>query len=77
MPFPDFLFIFIFFIEQLFFIFTQMLSIGSFGRHDLQCSPFIMLSLESIEMGSVLSELCYKETILQMSYRKMIIVIFL
>ena len=32
MTFPDF---FIFSTEQLFFIFNQMLSIGSFGRHEI------------------------------------------
>ena len=34
---------------------------------------FIMLFLESIEMDSVISELCYKGTILQRNYGKMTI----
>ena len=38
-----------------------------------ECSPFIMLCLGSIGMDSVISESCYKGTILQMNYRKMTI----
>ena len=39
----------------------------------VQYSPFIMLYLGSIGMDCVISELCYKETILQRNYRKMTI----
>ena len=35
----------------------------------LQYSPFITLCLGSIIMNHVISELCYKGTILQMKYR--------
>ena len=38
-----------------------------------QCSPFIMLCLWSIGMKLVISESCYKETILQRNNRKMTI----
>ena len=37
----------------------------------VQCSPFIMLCLESIQMDCVISESCYKWTILLRNYRKM------
>ena len=36
-----------------------------------QCSSFITLCLGSIGMGCVISELCYKVTILQRNYWKM------
>ena len=39
----------------------------------VQCSPFIMIYLRSIGMDHVISELCYKGTILQRNYRKMTI----
>ena len=39
----------------------------------MQCSPFIMLCFGSIEIDHVISELCYKGTILQKNYRKMTI----
>ena len=35
------------------------------------CSPFITLSLGPIGMGHVISELCYRGTVLQRNYRKM------
>ena len=38
-----------------------------------QYSPFIILYLGSIGMDRVISEPCYKETILQRNYRKMTI----
>ena len=38
---------------------------------DIQCSPFIMISLGSIGIDSVIGELCYKGIILQRNYRKM------
>ena len=48
----------------------------------IQCSPFITLCLGSIGIDRVISELCYKGTILQrnsreMTHRKMTWVIFL
>ena len=41
--------------------------------NQIQCSPFITLCLGSIGMDHVVSEFCYKETILQSNYRKMTI----
>ena len=38
----------------------------------IQCSPFIMVYLEPIGMGHIISKLCYNGTILQRNYRKMI-----
>ena len=35
----------------------------------IECSPFIMQCLGSIEMDCVISEPCYKGTILQRNYR--------
>ena len=37
----------------------------------VHCSPFISLCLRSIGKGRVISELCYKGTILLRNYRKM------
>ena len=42
-------------------------------RLKVQCSPFVTLCLGSIGMDHVLSKSCYKETILQRTYRKMTI----
>ena len=42
-------------------------------KKEVQCNLFIALCFGSIEMDHVISEPCYKRTILQWNYRKMTI----
>ena len=39
----------------------------------IECTPFITLCLGSIDMDCIISESCYKYTIIQSNYRKMTI----
>ena len=48
---------------------------GNICMVDLQCSPFITLYLGSIGVDPVISELCFKGTILERNYRKMTILL--
>ena len=45
--------------------------------YEVESSPFILLNLESTGMDYVLSESCYKETTLQMNFKKMTILLSL
>ena len=57
----------------LFTIFQGHQPCGFCKKFRVQCNTFITLSLGSIGMDHVISELCYKGTILQRNYRKMTI----
>ena len=43
--------------------------------YNIQYSPFLTLCMGSIGIDLVISESCYKGTILQMNYRKMTIIL--
>ena len=47
------------------------LTYGWWYNFNVQCSPFIAPCLRSIGMNYVISESCYKGTILQRNYKKM------
>ena len=52
---------------------VETLTLPFFHKTQMQCNPFIMLCLGSIEMDGVTSDSCYKGTLLQRNYRKMTI----
>ena len=61
---------FILFLEELFLIFNQMLSIRAFGRHVMAINR-IQYSILHKRRDHAVSESCYKEIILQRNYWKM------
>ena len=53
---------------------SNIKTLGLYGLNfSIQCSPLIRLQLGSIRMYRIISEPCYKGTILQRNYRKMTI----
>ena len=50
----------------------KLLIFDSIMLMDVKCCPFIMLYLGSIRRDHVLSELCYKGTILQRNYTRVV-----